>query len=198
VAEPRSRRWRRPQLERERIMGVPSRRNGGSLPRVQGQCCLAVETGVVAYWGGGLGRPPRHLAPLDRPRPAPASRQEPRPRRCHGRWITGSRRGIRRVPPAVEPASRRGGIDAGSRIQAASELRQMSASIEQDVRDHVAYLSGSAQHMQMEAVGQAGPLRWNTRFTARARRAPIGFIPHARSRELTASAIRCTWSPWIE
>jgi len=36
------------------------------------------------------------------------------------------------------------------------------------------------------------PRRPKTRFTARASRAPTDFIPHARSRALAASTIRCT------
>lgn len=36
------------------------------------------------------------------------------------------------------------------------------------------------------------PARWNTRFTARAKRAAIDFRPHARSRALAASMIRWT------
>jgi hypothetical protein len=65
-------------------------------------------------------------------------------------------RSLRRTSPTIEPAPRRGRIDATGSIQGAMKLCEMPASVHQDVRDRVPHLPRRTQHMEMEAIGEDG------------------------------------------
>ena len=169
--------YRRPPRRPQRHLHPPARalEDRRLLQALQQQ--LTVGISLLSRRRSRPGNPPWIDPPVSRPSAA----EEPRTR-CRNR--TGSLPSLPplstlpRPLPAVEPAGR------GRRIQprpAGRSASRMLLRVEQYVRDAASDLPRCAQHAVVIPLLQNGPLRSNTRLTARARRAPNDFMPRPRA-----------------
>ena len=84
--------------------------------------------------------------------------------------------------------------DAGStraRATARARSREVAARVEEAVRQRVPHLARRAQDVQVVAVGEHAPAETEDPVHGSRERAPMDFMPEARSRSLVASTIAC-------
>ncbi len=92
-----------------------------------------------------------HFPRIDEPLAPPADAQEPGARGSHGGRI-GRRPPPGRFPPAVEPTPRRSRIDGRLSRGMPPELRGVSPSVQEDVRERVPNLARRAQRAHVVAI----------------------------------------------
>jgi len=102
---------------------------------------------------------PRDLRRIDEPVPPPAKREQPGVRRrdlaapeLFGRWL--ARAG--HTSPAIEPAARRGRVDADWR-ECAVAFPPVLAGVQQHVGQRIPHLARRSKHPQVVPIGQHRP-----------------------------------------